>query len=178
MLGGMTTARHRLVLIRHAQASTGDGDTPDHDRPLTDRGHLDAAALGRWLKDADVRPQETRCSTATRTRETWAAVVEASAIGAIVEHDERVYNADPSTLVDILREVDPKVETVVMVGHAPGIPLLAAGLADGHGDQDAVAELERGYPTCTVAVLDLDGEWSELASGGAQLRAVHTARAD
>ncbi|MBO1755954.1 histidine phosphatase family protein [Allobranchiibius sp. CTAmp26] len=174
----MTTARHRLVLIRHAQAASGDGDTPDHDRPLTERGRQDAAALGRWLKDADIRPQETRCSTATRTRETWAAVVEASAIGAIVEHDQRVYNADPPALLDVLREVDPKTETVAMVGHAPGIPLLAADLSDGQGDSEAVAALEQGYPTCTVAVLDIDGEWAELASGGAQLRAVHTARAD
>ncbi|NYJ75328.1 MULTISPECIES: SixA phosphatase family protein [Allobranchiibius] len=174
----MTTDRHRLVLIRHAQAASGDADTPDHDRPLTDRGHQDAAALGRWLKDADIRPQETRCSTATRTRETWAAVVEAAAIGAIVEHDQRIYNADPSALLEVLHEADPKAETVVMVGHAPGIPHFAASLADGQGDAEALEELERGYPTCTVAVLDIDGEWDQLASGGAQLRAVHTARAD
>lgn len=178
MLDGMTTDRHRLVLIRHAQAASGDSDTPDHDRPLTERGRQDAATLGYWLKDADVRPQETRCSTATRTRETWAAVVDASAIGAIVEHDERIYNADPATLLDVLREVDPKTEQVAVVGHAPGIPLLAASLSDGQGDAEAVAELEQGYPTCTVAVLDIDGRWDELAAGGAQLRAVHTARAD
>ena len=178
MLGGMTTARHRLVLIRHAQAAGGDSDTPDHDRPLTERGREDGAALGRWLKDADVRPQEIRCSTATRTRETWAAVDDASAIGAIVEHDQRIYNADLSALLDVLREVDPKTETVAMVGHAPGIPLLAANLSDGEGDPEAVAGLEQGYPTCTVAVLDIDGDWAELAAGGAQLRAVHTARAD
>lgn len=177
MLGGMTTARHRLVLVRHAQAKDDNG-AKDHDRALTERGLRDAAALGGWLKDVDVQAEETCCSTATRTRETWAAVVEASAIGAIVEHDSRIYNADPATLLEVLREVDRTVATVVMVGHAPGIPMLAAMLADGQGEAQALEQLERNYPTCTAALLEIEDDWSDLQAGGAQLRAVHTARAD
>lgn len=175
MLGSMTTV-HRLVLIRHAQAEqTDDGD--DHERTLTERGRADAESLGHWLKEKGVSPEETWCSTSARTRETWAAIVDASGIGAMVDHDERIYNAHPDTLLRVVSEIDPAVETVVLVGHAPGIPVLAAELAGGQGDSDALAQLELNYPTCTVAVLDLDGEWADASSGGARLVAIHTARA-
>lgn len=173
----MTTDRHRLVLIRHAKAQE-PGDTPDHERALAPRGRADAAALGKWLREHDIRPQETLCSTSARTRETWAGVVDASAIGAIVDHDRRIYNADPQDLLEVLREVEAKVETVAVVGHAPGIPMLAADLADGQSHTGALDSLASGYPTCTAAVLDFEGPWAELSFDAATLRAVHTARAD
>lgn len=174
MLRRMTTV-HRLVLIRHAQAEQTDGD--DHERTLTERGRADAASLGHWLKEKGVLPDETWCSTSARTRETWAAIVDASGIGAMVEHDERIYNAHPDTLLRVVSEIDPAMETLVMVGHAPGIPMLAAELANGQGDPDALAQLELNFPTATVAVLDLDGEWADAGAGGARLVAMHTARA-
>lgn len=173
----MTIDRHRLVLIRHAKAQE-PGDTPDHERELAPRGRADAAALGQWLKEHDIRPQETLCSTSARTRETWAGVVDASAIGAIVDHDRRIYNADPQELLGVLREVEAKAETVALVGHAPGVPMLATELAGGTGDAEALDALTEGYPTCTAAVLEFDGEWADLGPGTATLRAVHTARAD
>lgn len=173
----MTTDRHRLVLIRHAKAQEPD-DRRDHERELDPRGRADAAALGKWLKEHDIRPQETVCSTAVRTRETWAGVVDASSIGAIVDHDRRIYNADSQELLEVLREVDTKVESVALVGHAPGIPMLAADLADGQGESEAVRALASGYPTCTAAVLDFEGAWADLSAGMATLQAVHTARAD
>lgn len=173
----MTTDRHRLVLIRHAKAQE-PGDRADHERELAPKGRADAAALGKWLKEHDIRPQETLCSTSARTRETWAGVVDASAIGAMVDHDRRIYNADPQDLLDVLREVDSKVETVALVGHAPGIPMLAAALADDSGDPEALAALNAGFATSTAAVLEFEGPWADLIAGAATLRALHTARAD
>ncbi|XAS77810.1 histidine phosphatase family protein [Dermatophilaceae bacterium Sec6.4] len=173
----MTTDRHRLVLIRHAKAQE-PGAVPDHERELAPSGRADAAALGRWFKEHNVQVQETCCSTAARTRQTWAGVVDASGIGAIVEHDRRIYNAEPQELLAVLRGIEDKVETLAVVGHAPGVPLLAAELAGDDSDAEALASLAASYPTCTVAVLEFDGAWSDLAAGSATLLAVHTARAD
>ncbi len=175
MLSCMTIV-HRLVLIRHAQAQQTD-DGNDHERTLTDRGRADAESLGHWLREKGVSPQETWCSTSARTRETWAAIVDASGMGGMVDHEKRIYNADPDELLRVVNELDPTVETVALVGHAPGIPILASELAGGKGDADALAQLELSYPTCTVAVLDVDGEWADAGPGGARLVAMHTARA-
>ena len=71
------TAAHRLVLVRHAKASSDDPRLADAERPLTDRGRRDAAAVGRWLAARDLRPDLVLCSTSLRTRQTWAAALAA-----------------------------------------------------------------------------------------------------
>lgn len=164
----------RLVLMRHSKAE--QEAAVDHERSLAERGHVDAAAAGRWLKEQGIAPELVLCSTAARTRETWAAAVEASGLGAITEHEPRIYNASVDTLIEVVREADVDARTVVLVGHAPGVPGLAITLSEGQGEEEPQQELAEGFPTSTIAVLEFDGAWADLAPGGAVLRAVHTAR--
>jgi phosphohistidine phosphatase len=44
-------------------------------------------------------------------------------------------------------------------------------LADGRGDERAIADLAEGFPTSGIAVLDVEGDWADLAAGSASLRA-------
>ena len=62
-----------LVILRHAKAANPEG-VADPDRPLTSRGHADAAAAGAWLAHRDLQPDLVLCSSARRTRETWHGV--------------------------------------------------------------------------------------------------------
>lgn len=165
----------RLTLIRHAKAED-PRLAEDHERSLTQTGAADARALGQWLKAQGISPSEVFCSTSVRTRETWAGIVEASGIGALVENDRRVYLAHPQTLIEVLREASEHTVDLVLVGHSPGVPLLAGLLADGQGDEPALTALDEGFPTCTTAVLTVDVDWTDLAPGTARLTAVHTAR--
>lgn len=168
----MTAATRQLVVIRHAKAAD-PGATTDHERPLTQRGHADARAMGEWLKDQGIRVDLVLCSTAVRTRETWADIVENSGLGALVENDERIYNASVERLLRVLAEEGRSARSVALVGHAPGMPSLAATLVEGADG----AMLDGGFPTCTGAVLEIQVPWEELAPGTARLSAVHTARA-
>lgn len=165
----------RLTLIRHAKAED-PRSAEDHERALTQTGAADARALGHWLKAQGIVPSEVFCSTSVRTRETWAGVVEASGIGALVENDRRIYLAHPQTLIEVLREATDRTTDLVLVGHSPGVPMLASILSDGAGDEDALAALEEGFPTCTAAVLSVDVDWADLAPGTARLTTMHTAR--
>ena len=64
----------RIVLFRHAKA-----DWPpvaDHERPLAERGRMDAAVAGRKLADTGIAFDLALCSTADRTRETWKLAVQ------------------------------------------------------------------------------------------------------
>lgn len=162
-----------LLLVRHARAEDPAG-RPDHDRRLTDRGRADATRLGGWLKEHKVSPDAVLCSTAARARQTWAAASEAGTMGAIIEHDPRIYNASVPTLIQVLQELDRQPRTVVVVGHAPGIPALAAVLAEGRDGADRLAD---GMPTCTVVQLEVEVPWEGLAAGTARVTAVHTSRA-
>ena len=71
----MTTGpRRRLILTRHAKSAWDDPALDDHDRPLNGRGRRAARELGDWLASRGYLPEEVLCSSALRTRETWATV--------------------------------------------------------------------------------------------------------
>ena len=67
----------RLILTRHAKSSWEDPLTPDHDRPLNERGRAAAADLGQWLASRGYVPGQVLCSDALRTRKTWAGIAPA-----------------------------------------------------------------------------------------------------
>lgn len=175
--GGMSDDQSRLlVLLRHAKAADPQG-RPDRDRPLTERGQADAGAAGEWLKSEGITPTQVLCSPALRTRQTWAAVVEASGQGGLVDHEERIYSASTDQLLEVVRGAEDDAKVVALVGHAPSLPQLAVDLDDGTGDSDARTTLAEGYPTCTLTVLRVTTDWRDLAPGAGELVAVHTARA-
>lgn len=169
----MSGRGRRLVLLRHAKAQ-GPGGMRDHDRPLTPAGRDDARVMGRWFKEHKVAPDLVICSTSARTRETWEQVAGAGSLGALIEHDGQAYNASVTALQELVQSAPKQARTVVVVGHAPGIPGLAAMLTEG---QDGADELSAGFPTCTAAVLRVPVDWADVAPGTASVEAVHTARA-
>ncbi|MFE4258349.1 SixA phosphatase family protein [Streptomyces sp. NPDC056883] len=161
----------RLVLLRHAKSAWPDG-VADHERPLGPRGLRDAPAAGRWLRDAGCLPALVICSTARRTRETWALAAAQLGAEVPVRFDERMYAAEPEELLEVVAEVPQEVGTLLLVGHNPGLEELAVGLARdaaGTAEAGAMARLSEKFPTSAIAVLACPGTWRELAPGSARL---------
>ena len=70
-------------------------------------------------------------------------------------------------LLEHLEQVPDDVASVMLVGHNPGIAELALQLAR-RGDPEALAALQRKYPTGALAELRVDApRWSEPRRGGA-----------
>lgn len=157
-----------LILLRHSKAEQGGYDR-DHERELTDRGHRDARAAGAWLHEQGIGVDEVLCSTSTRTRQTAEGVWHGGCPEADIRHESRIYNATPDRLLAVVRDADPDANVVMVVGHAPGIPILASLLADGDGDDEAHERLSEGYPTTGLAVLSYAGHWGDLSWGAATL---------
>jgi len=166
-----------LLLLRHAKAEQAPGK-PDHERKLAARGRKDARAVGEWLSDAvqaGVLPSSVvdlaLCSTSERTRQTLDALCAGGVSVMDARFDTRIYDGSAASLMDVLLEVPDPVNTVLMIGHAPGIPLLATALAqDGAGSNDAAVRLSQGFPTSGLAVLGFKGRWAALAPGTAYLQ--------
>ncbi len=166
------TSERTLTLVRHAKAEHVQG-RPDHDRALAQRGRRDARAVGEWLSDPAhaVVHQLALCSTSERTRQTLAGIFAGRAPVEETRFDERIYDASAAHLLDVLREVPDTVHAVMMIGHAPGIPVLATALAhNDSGSSDVMDQLSLGFPTSGLAVLGFDGSWSRLAPETAYLR--------
>jgi phosphohistidine phosphatase len=174
----MNTAPGRtLVLVRHAKSSW-DLDVDDVDRPLSGRGRRDARAIGALLVDRAVKPDLVLCSTATRTRQTWAGAAEAGASTGEVRFEPGIYRAWVPELVALIRAVDESVTTLAIVGHAPGIPDLVEHLAAREGGSDLWARLDAKFPTAAVALLEVPGAWTDVGKGRARLSSYQVARAN
>ena len=161
--------------MRHARAEPSAPS--DHERVLTDRGTSDAEEAGAWLGAAGTTPGRALVSDAARTRGTWTALAAGAGWDAVPEFEASLYAAGPDTALDLLRETDDAVETLVVVGHNPTMAYVAQMLDDGDGDADAVAAMNEGFPTSAVAVFAVDCAWADLEMGGARLTAFHAGRA-
>ncbi len=157
-----------LILLRHSKAEQSGYDD-DHERELTKRGRADSRAAGAWLHERHIGVDEVLCSTAIRTRQTAEGVWEGGCVEADVHHDSRIYDASAERLLDVLREADPDANVVMLIGHAPGMPVLASLLADGEGDEAAHERMSSGFPTTGMAVLSYAGHWSDIGPGDAAL---------
>ena len=149
----------RLLLMRHAKAVAGEG-LPDHDRPLTAQGELDAARMGRWLRETSAEPDAVWCSSALRARQTWANVAAELTEPPEPSYHRSVYLAGPAQLLDVVREIPPAVGSALIIGHNPTMQQLLRELT---GD-------DRSFPAGAVALVDVAGPWS--SPGTARLRSL------
>ena len=145
-----------LTLMRHAKSSWGDADLEDHERPLNERGERDAPEMGRRLKERGLRPTALVTSSATRTRHTARHV--AKALGFPIEFiqvDRSLYHASADDMLGVIADQDATFHHLIVVGHNPGISVLANRLSD-----DLVGDM----PTAGVLTVSADvGGWDEFA---------------
>lgn len=166
-----------LLLLRHGKSSWDEPGLADFERPLAPRGRRAAAAIGRYLRASGPLPDLVLCSAARRARETWT--IAAAELGhAPRRRTERgLYLAAPDRLLARLRRCPEAAETVLLIGHNPGLASLAVGLA-GTGEAEALARLRRKLPTGALAILRFDLQrWADLAEGGGQLERLVLPRA-
>jgi phosphohistidine phosphatase len=155
-----------LYLLRHAKSSRKDSSLPDHDRPLAGRGRRAAGAIARHLRQQGIEPELVLCSSARRARETLDRVEPALGKSTVRVEDD-LYAASACTLLDRLRGVEDTVESVMLIGHNPGLQDLALGLAR---RSPRVDELTTKYPTAALATFELSAStWRELDRDTAEL---------
>lgn len=150
----------RLILTRHAKSSWDDPLTPDHDRPLNERGKAAAADLGIWLASRGYVPGEVLCSDALRTRKTWSGIAPALPGTPILNLKPALYHAGPDVMLAVLRHAT--ADCVMMIGHNPGIADFAARLV---ARAPISPEFPR-YPTGATMVADfMIDSWADAGFG-------------
>ncbi|OBI06925.1 hypothetical protein A5715_18945 [Mycolicibacter heraklionensis] len=166
----MTTQR-TLILLRHAKSDYPPG-AADHERPLAPRGIREAGLAGDWLRAHAPAVDAVLCSTATRTRQTYAR----TALSAPVGYVDNLYDATPGTVIATINTVGDDVDTLLVIGHEPAMSSVALGLA-GPGTDIAVAQqVSAKYPTSGIAVLHVTGSWADVELGSAALVDFHVPR--
>jgi phosphohistidine phosphatase len=157
----------RLTLLRHAKSTWDDPVARDFDRPLNRRGRKAARRIGEEMKALGLAFDAVIASPAIRVKETLGEVEQGYGRDLGAAFEQAIYLASVETLIDIARGADDRAQSLLVVGHNPGLEMLAMTLTSGAGLREEVAVK---YPTATLAEIELPAErWSQVAPGTGRL---------
>lgn len=126
--------------------------------------------MAAWLRKRKLIPQLVLCSTARRVKETYALLRADLGAEPPVRETRHLYMALPREILAEIGKSPDDINTLMVIGHNPGIGSLAHWLA-GQGDRQELARLAEKFPTAAVAVLDFDVEhWTEIDADSGTLR--------
>ena len=153
----------RLLVVRHAKAAKAEGRGEDFDRPLAPRGEHDAAEMGRRLARNKAHPGAILTSPAERALATAKLIArELDFPWDEIRTVKSAYLADASKLLNLVRGIDERVESALLVGHNPGISELARALT---------RNFAQDLPTGAVVSVDLPADtWAGVRRGSGSLR--------
>lgn len=157
----------RLTLLRHAKSTWDDPVARDFDRPLNRRGRKAARRIGEEMRSLGLAFDAVIASPAVRVRETLGEVEAGFGRDLGVTFEQHMYLATPETLLDLVRAGGDDGESLLLVGHNPGLESLVMTLTSGTGLRDEAA---LKYPTATLAEITLPAaRWSDVAPGSGTL---------
>jgi phosphohistidine phosphatase len=152
----------RLLLLRHAKSERLTLGADDMARKLSSRGRDDAPRIGTYMARHGLIPDRAIISPSARTRETWDLVAGAFAERPPHVLDERLYEAGPEAILEVIRECRKAAPNLLVVGHNPGLQE-SAKLLIATGDAEARRRLNEKFPTAALAVIEFPfDDWAKL----------------
>ena len=150
-----------LLLLRHAKSSKEDPGLRDFDRPLNERGVMDARLVGDFIRQQKIQPDLIISSPAERARQTADLVLKAVGLKVELRFDERIYEASVRRLFEVVSQIEDARNTAMLVGHNPGFEELFESLT---GEA-------RHLPTASLACIELGAEtWSKVGVEAGNLK--------
>lgn len=148
----------KLYIVRHAKSSWEDFQINDFDRPLNTRGLNDAQMMGKKFKELGFISQFIISSSANRALTTARILSDNMAINAakIIESKD-LYLAEPSSMIKLINESKNEINSLMLVGHNPGMTQLINYLT---------GENLYNLPTCALSGIQFDvDDWKALSVG-------------
>ena len=137
-----------LSIVRHAKSSWGDTSLPDRKRPLNKRGKRDAPIMGKRISDHGIRPSLIVTSPATRARTTAKIIAgELTYPNEFLQREDQLYLASLDEILDVIAAQDNGFNSLMIVGHNPGLTDLVNFLQPG---------LTINLPTAGVVSVQVD----------------------
>jgi phosphohistidine phosphatase len=151
-----------LYLVRHAKSDWDNSSLSDIERPLNKRGEKDAPKMAKILSKKDIKPELLLSSPSIRTKTTAKYFCkELDYDYRNVTIDNKIYLASPKTLLDIINNIDNKLNSIMMFGHNPGITELVNILSSKSVDN---------VPTCGIAAMAFNvNHWNEIDESNSSL---------
>ena len=137
-----------LTLVRHAKSSWNNPTLGDRKRPLNKRGERDAPIMCRRIAEHGIRPSLIVSSPAQRAWTTAKIIAEEiSDPREFLQREDSLYLASLDDFLDVLVSLDQDFNSVMLVGHNPGMTDFANFLVPG---------LTSNLPTAGVVSVTID----------------------
>ena len=129
-----------LYIMRHAKSDWSGSQKSDFDRPINKRGTRNAIRIGGWMNENNHTPQKIISSPALRAKETIELVVEQISKFNLEDltYEDELYLAGFTQLIEFINTYKDKVQSLMLVGHNPGIENLVNYLCDKSGDKETI----------------------------------------
>jgi phosphohistidine phosphatase len=147
----------RLLLLRHAHAEAAHAGTEDIDRHLSPRGRSEALDAADCIARAGLRCDALLVSPALRTRETATLIAAELDLPLRPTIEAELYPGEPAALLRTLSRCRANYETVMIVGHNPGISELAQRF-----NQQAAPPVELHTAGLCLISFPADVRWDQL----------------
>ena len=146
-----------ITIIRHAKSSWKSA-AGDHQRPLNERGCVDAGLIGGFLAQNSLSFDGVYCSDAKRAQQTLQILNASLNIDKQkLYYNDQLYLAELSQLLAIINELPSSKQNIVLLGHNPGLTMLCNYIANDNLDN---------LPTCGVCSLALHvDDWRAVDQG-------------
>jgi len=143
-----------LTIVRHAKSSWNEPGLSDRERPLNKRGERDAPVMGKRIADAGIRPSLILSSPANRAWTTAQVIAEKLAYPAeFLQREQDLYLASLNDLLDVVVAQDEGFNSLMIVGHNPGLTDFVNYLSPG---------LTNNLPTAGVVSVNIDQDHWKL----------------
>ena len=109
----------KLYLIRHAKSDWSDASQDDFERGLNTRGGKAIATMAKVLNEKEIMPDLILSSSATRAMLTAQGLAKNINYKGKLKYLDALYFADPQEIIEIIKEIKDKHDTVFIVGHNP-----------------------------------------------------------
>ncbi len=160
----------RLILLRHAKSDWSDEVRSDFDRPLNRRGRRAAVRVGQELREIGASFDVVIASPARRVTETIQGFEQGYGRSLQARYDRAVYLASTETLLDLVHRADRDSDSLLIVGHNPGLEMLVLALVPEQEEDDLREGVEEKFPTAAMVEIAFDvGGWSEVRAGTGRL---------
>ena len=160
----------RLTLLRHAKSGDDGSVTRDFDRRLNAKGRRAARAMGRYLREKAISFDRVVASPAVRVTETIEELATGRAAAIDPQWEKGIYLASARDLLEIVRHTPDDIESLLLVGHNPGLEELVLCLVPDRDEDRARDKVEEKYPTASLAEIQLAVRcWGDVATGAGSL---------
>ena len=123
-----------------------------------------ARTIGKAMRDQGVVYDHVIASPAVRVVETIEGVEQGFGSTLAPHYDRRIYLASTAALLDLVHDADAGCDSLLMIGHNPGLESLALLLSRPSAARDEIAVK---YPTATLVEIGFEvAQWGEIDKGG------------